>query len=61
MLKRAHRGTFHEISQKHLQRYVDEFVGRHNFRRSYTADQLALFAGRMERKRLRYQDLVGRV
>ena len=32
MLKRAHKGTFHKISPKHLQCYVDEFVGRHNFR-----------------------------
>ena len=29
MLKRAHKGVYHKISQKHLQRYVDEFAGRH--------------------------------
>ena len=29
-LKRAHKGTFHKISQKHLQRYVNEFAGKHN-------------------------------
>lgn len=28
MLKWAHKSTFHKISPKHLQRYVDEFVGR---------------------------------
>ena len=27
MLKRAHKGTFHKISPKHLQRYVSEFFG----------------------------------
>ena len=32
MLKRAHKGTFHRLSAKHLQRYVSEFVGRHNMR-----------------------------
>ena len=31
-LKRAHKGTFHRLSPKHLHRYVDEFVGRHNMR-----------------------------
>ena len=32
MLKRAHKGTFHKISPKHLDRYVQEFAGRHNIR-----------------------------
>ncbi|MYB35298.1 MAG: transposase [Gammaproteobacteria bacterium] len=30
MLKRAHRGTFHKISPKRLNRYVHEFAGKHN-------------------------------
>ena len=30
MLKRAHKGTFHKLSPKHLQRYVNEFAGKHN-------------------------------
>ena len=25
MLKRAHKRTFHKLSPKHLQRYIDEF------------------------------------
>ena len=33
-LKRAHEGTFHAISAKHLHRYVPEFAGEHNVRRS---------------------------
>ena len=32
VLKRAHKGTFHKISHKHLDRYVTEFAGRHNTR-----------------------------
>ena len=32
MLKRAHKGTYHKMSRKHLDRYVSEFVGRHNIR-----------------------------
>ena len=30
MPKRAHKGTFHKISPKHLDRYVQEFAGKHN-------------------------------
>ena len=30
MLKRAHKGTYHKFSVKHLDRYVIEFAGRHN-------------------------------
>ena len=32
MLKRAHKGTFHRISKKHLHRYICEFAGRLNIR-----------------------------
>ena len=34
MLKRAHKGTFHQISPKHLQRYVDEFAGPTQYSRT---------------------------
>lgn len=30
MLKRAHKGVFHYISPKHLQRYINELAFRHN-------------------------------
>ena len=36
MLKRAHEGTFHKLSPKHLNRYVTEFSGKHNVRDSGT-------------------------
>ena len=32
MLKRGIVGTYHQVSRKHLQAYVDEFAGRHNLR-----------------------------
>ena len=57
-LKRAHKGTFHNISPKHLDRYVEEFAGRQNFRELDTAEQMTLMAMRMQGKRLRYQDLI---
>ena len=58
MLKRAHKGTFHKISPKHLNRYVTEFAGKHNLREIDTADQLAEIAIRLDGKQLRYQDLI---
>ncbi len=58
MLKRAHKGTFHKVSPKHLQRYVDEFAGRHNVREADTIDIMATYAAGAVGKRLRYRDLV---
>ena len=40
LLKRGYYGTYHRMSPKHLQRYVNEFVGRHNIRRLDTVDQM---------------------
>ena len=57
MLKRAHKGTFHKISPKHLDRYVAEFAGRHNVRDADTLGQMAAVASSMDGKRLRYRDL----
>ena len=58
VLKRAHKGTFHKLSPKHLDRYVGEFVGRHNVRELDTLDQMSAVVKGMDRKRLRYQDLI---
>lgn len=57
MLKRAHKGTFHRISAKHLQRYVDEFCGRHNIRDMDTIDQMREVVARMVGRRLTYKRL----
>ena len=59
MLKRGYHGTFHHFSEKHMDRYVAEFAGRHNIRRVDTVDQMAITAKRMAGKRLRYADLIG--
>ena len=58
-LKRAHKGTFHRLSYKHLPKYVDEFADKHNVRSMNTLTQMAFIARRMGGKRLRYKDLVG--
>ena len=33
-------GTFHKLSPKHLERYVNEFAGKNNVRDLYTIDQM---------------------
>ena len=58
MIKRANTGTFHRLSPKHLHRYVDEFVARHNIRELDTLDQMAFIASKMEGSQLRYKDLI---
>ena len=58
LLKRAHKGTFHKLSPKHLDCYVTEFAGRHNARRLDTEDQMRFLVKGMVGRRLRYPDLV---
>ena len=58
MLKRAHKGVYHKLSAKHLQRYVQEFAGRHNIRDQDTIDQMQHVVAAMVGKRLLYRDLV---
>ena len=57
-LKRAHKGVFHKFSPKHLDRYVQEFAGKHNHRDADTADQMRGLVERMDGKRLRYRELI---
>ena len=58
MLKRGFTGTYHQISPKHLHRYVDEFQGRHNDRPQDTITQMRNIVKGSANKRLRYQDLI---
>ena len=58
MLKRGYAGTYHQMSPKHLGRYVDEFAGRHNARPLDTVAQMQAIVRGMSGKRLRYADLV---
>ena len=58
MLKRAHKGTFHKLSPKHLDRYVQEFTGKQNVRELDTLDIMKLTVVGMVGKRLRYRDLI---
>ena len=58
MLKRGYHGTYHKISAKHLQRYVNEFSGRHGIRERDTIDQMSTVVAKMVGKRLGYRELV---
>ena len=60
MLKRGYNGTYHHMSEKHLQRYVNEFSGRHNIRDLDTADQMLSVAAGLVGRRLMYRNLTAR-
>ena len=57
-MERGHDGIYHKMSPKHLQRYVDEFSGRHNDRNADTLVQMRGIVSGMVGKELRYEDLI---
>ena len=57
-LKRAHDGTFHKLSPKHLDRYVQEFAGKHNQRDCDTEDIMRHVAAGLIGKRIMYKELI---
>ena len=57
VMQRAHMGVFHKFSPKHLQRYINEFAGRHNIRDMDRLDQMKHMVAQMIGKRLTYKNL----
>ena len=57
-LKRAHKGVYHKMSEKHLDRYVGEFAGRHNARPLDTIEQMTAMVSSMAGKQLPYEQLI---
>ena len=57
-LKRAHKGTFHRLSPKHLNHYIQEFAGKHNLRESGTLDQMRDTVAQLVGRRLLLRELV---
>ena len=57
-LKRAHKGVYHKISEKHLNRYVCQFAGKHNVRDADTIRQMQAVVTGLVGRRLMYRDLV---
>ena len=56
-LKRAHKGTFHRLSRKHLQRYINQFTGKHRVRSMDTIHQMETVVVHLVGKRLIYKEL----
>ena len=57
LFKRGYHGTFHHLSDKHLDRYVAEFAGRHNIRDLDTIAQVTTLARGLVGKRVKYSEL----
>lgn len=57
LLKRAYHGVYHHISEKHLDRYIGQFAGKHNIRELDTIDQMAEVVRGMVGKRILYAEL----
>ena len=58
ILKRGIYGTCHNVSRKHLQRYLDEFEFRYNTRKMDDGQRTAAAIGGAVGKRLAYSDNV---
>ena len=56
LLKRGVMGTFHHVSEEHLDRYVDEFVFRYNRREVTDGERAHMAIQKVGGKRLYYKD-----
>lgn len=59
-LKRSLSGTFHQVSAKHLDRYLAEFDYRYNTRKEKDAKRMVTSIKKTSGKRLTYKDLIGK-
>ncbi len=59
VLKRGIYGTYHQVSSKHIDRYLNEFAGRFNTRKSTSQDRFELVLTKAE-GRLLYKNLIAK-
>lgn len=57
VLKRAFPSTYHRMSIEHLNRYANQFTGKHNIREQDTIDQTKAIVQGMVGKRCKFEDL----
>lgn len=57
VLKRAYKGIYHHMSPKHLQRYANEFAGRHSLRPLEPLEHMRELVRGFEGKRLTWKML----
>lgn len=58
LVRWGYDGIYHKMSEEHLHRYVNEFVGRHNIRPYDTIDMMGDMITHMKGKRLTYPRLI---
>lgn len=58
LLKRAHVGSFYNMSHQHLHRYIVEFYGRNNIRTLDTMVQICMIIRNMSGTHLPYKKLI---
>ncbi len=59
-LKRSLSGTFHSVSEKHLDRYLAEFDYRYNTRKDKDGNRMVAAIKKSSGKRLTYKELIGK-
>ena len=60
-LKRSLSGTFHHVSEKHLDRYLAEFDYRYNTRKEKDGNRMVEAIKKSSGKRLTYKELIGKI
>ena len=58
LFKRSYYGTYHKMSPKHLDQYVQEFAGQHNMREVDAFDIMISLVSSMDFKHLKFDDLI---
>ena len=58
VIKKAYHGTYHWFSAKHMERYVQQYVAKHNLRDLDTLDIMESVVRGMNGRRLKYEELV---